>query len=174
MRVSRFWRQAFNPRRMTAALALAAFGVASVAEARTAPPPAQSLRGEASIIDGDTLRIGQTSVRLWGIDAPESGQACQNAEPGPAASMALAAMIAGRSIICTRKDVDRYKRIVATCSVDGDDIERRMVHSGWAFDYPRYSKGAYSDAEATASRKGLGVHSMHCMKPWDWRKARQR
>jgi hypothetical protein len=30
--------------------------------------------GQASIIDGDTLEIHGTRIRLWGIDAPESDQ----------------------------------------------------------------------------------------------------
>jgi endonuclease YncB( thermonuclease family) len=30
------------------------------------------LVGQANIIDGDTLEIHGTRIRLWGIDAPES------------------------------------------------------------------------------------------------------
>jgi hypothetical protein len=33
-----------------------------------------NLAGQASIIDGDTLEIHGTRIRLWGIDAPESDQ----------------------------------------------------------------------------------------------------
>jgi endonuclease YncB( thermonuclease family) len=32
------------------------------------------LIGRASIIDGDTIEIHGTRIRLWGIDAPESAQ----------------------------------------------------------------------------------------------------
>jgi endonuclease YncB( thermonuclease family) len=32
--------------------------------------------GNASIIDGDTLEIHGARIRLWGVDAPESGQLC--------------------------------------------------------------------------------------------------
>jgi endonuclease YncB( thermonuclease family) len=35
------------------------------------------LTGQASIIDGDTLEIHGTRVRLWGVDAPESSQLCR-------------------------------------------------------------------------------------------------
>jgi hypothetical protein len=34
---------------------------------------------QASIIDGDTLEIHGTRIRLWGIDAPESNQLCRAA-----------------------------------------------------------------------------------------------
>jgi endonuclease YncB( thermonuclease family) len=35
---------------------------------------ASDLAGQASVIDGDTLEIHGTRIRLWGIDAPESDQ----------------------------------------------------------------------------------------------------
>jgi endonuclease YncB( thermonuclease family) len=38
---------------------------------------ADNLVGQASIIDGDTLEIHGTRIRLWGIDAPESNQLCR-------------------------------------------------------------------------------------------------
>lgn len=42
-------------------------------------PDGEPVTGRASIIDGDTITIGTTRVRLNGIDAPESGQTCRNA-----------------------------------------------------------------------------------------------
>jgi endonuclease YncB( thermonuclease family) len=38
---------------------------------------ADDLAGQASIVDGDTLEIHGTRIRLWGIDAPESSQLCR-------------------------------------------------------------------------------------------------
>jgi endonuclease YncB( thermonuclease family) len=35
---------------------------------------ADDFAGQASIIDGDTLELHGTRIRLWGIDAPESSQ----------------------------------------------------------------------------------------------------
>jgi hypothetical protein len=35
---------------------------------------ADNLAGQASVIDGDTLEIHGTRIRLWGIDAPETGR----------------------------------------------------------------------------------------------------
>jgi hypothetical protein len=35
------------------------------------------LAGTARVIDGDTLSIADTRIRLWGIDAPERDQTCQ-------------------------------------------------------------------------------------------------
>src|SRR5258707_8188995 len=41
------------------------------------PTFADNLSGQAGIIDGDTLEIHGTRIRLWGIDAPESNQLCR-------------------------------------------------------------------------------------------------
>jgi len=37
----------------------------------------EQLSGVASVIDGDTLEIHGTRIRLHGIDAPESAQLCE-------------------------------------------------------------------------------------------------
>jgi endonuclease YncB( thermonuclease family) len=36
------------------------------------------ITGRANVIDGDTLEIHGTRIRLYGIDAPESTQLCRN------------------------------------------------------------------------------------------------
>ena len=41
---------------------------------------AGDLVGHASVVDGDTLEIQGTRVRIFGIDAPESDQLCRNDE----------------------------------------------------------------------------------------------
>jgi endonuclease YncB( thermonuclease family) len=38
---------------------------------------ADDMIGQASVIDGDTLEVHSTRIRLWGIDAPESTQLCR-------------------------------------------------------------------------------------------------
>ena len=40
---------------------------------------ATDLSGVPRVVDGDTLAIGATKVRLDGIDAPETDQVCLNA-----------------------------------------------------------------------------------------------
>jgi endonuclease YncB( thermonuclease family) len=41
------------------------------------PALAGDLIGQASVIDGDTIEIHGTRIRVWGIDAPESTQLCR-------------------------------------------------------------------------------------------------
>jgi endonuclease YncB( thermonuclease family) len=40
---------------------------------------AANITGIPTVVDGDTLTIGATKVRLEGIDAPETDQVCLNA-----------------------------------------------------------------------------------------------
>src|ERR1700716_970948 len=69
------------------------------------PAFADNLIGQASIIDGDTLEIHGTRIRVWGIDAPESSQLCRNDESlqyrcGAKAANELDAFIARRPVDC--------------------------------------------------------------------------
>ena len=38
----------------------------------------QILEGRARVVDGDTIKIGKSRIRLHGIDAPESKQRCKD------------------------------------------------------------------------------------------------
>jgi endonuclease YncB( thermonuclease family) len=65
---------------------------------------ADNLSGQASIIDGDTLEIHGTRIRLWGIDAPESSQlvvtmrACNTDAARRQRTTLMASLRDGRSI----------------------------------------------------------------------------
>src|SRR5271168_429931 len=79
---------------------------------------AEDLTGRASIIDGDTLEIHGTRIRLWGIDAPESSQLCRGEDSlqyrcGAKAANDLDAFIASRPVSCTPISLDQYGRTVA-------------------------------------------------------------
>jgi endonuclease YncB( thermonuclease family) len=41
------------------------------------PAHADDLTGKPRIVDGDTIEIGGTKIRLHGIDAPEMKQTCR-------------------------------------------------------------------------------------------------
>ncbi len=91
------------------------------------PALSADLIGQASIIDGDTLEIHGTRIRLWGIDAPESSQLCRNDESlqyrcGAKAANELDAFIARRPVDCSPVNLDQYRRTVARCSIDGVDV----------------------------------------------------
>jgi endonuclease YncB( thermonuclease family) len=110
------------------------------------------LAGQASIIDGDTLEIHGTRIRLWGIDAPESNQLCRGADSlqyrcGARAANELAAMVDGRPVIWEPVSLDRYGRTVASCAVNDTDLADWLVRQGLALDWPRYSHGRFATTE---------------------------
>ena len=146
--------------------------------ALTSPVLAQSLSGQADVVDVDTIAIRgeKTRLRLYGIDGPESQQTCNDASGtrylcGSKAADALASII-GRNgrVNCTEQDRDRYGRIVATCDVNGRDIGGELIRQGWAVEYTQYSDGRYSSEEAEARRAKRGLWTGTFVKPWDWRR----
>ncbi len=117
--------------------------------------------GRASVIDGDTIEIHGQRIRLHGIDAPEKGQPCFDASGQPyrcgqQAAMALDEFIGESPVSCRERDVDRYGRTVADCSVRGQDIELWLVRSGYAMAYRKYSSD-YIGAEQEAKNAKRGI-----------------
>jgi endonuclease YncB( thermonuclease family) len=141
-----------------------------------AVPAAADISGRARVIDGDTLQIGQTRIRLHGIDAPEASQTCLDtggvaAACGLAATRAMQVLIGTDTVHCTPRDIDRYGRTVARCDVGGRDLGRDMVASGLAIAYRQYSMD-YVPAEQAAQAKGLGVWAVQMQNPADFRAAK--
>jgi endonuclease YncB( thermonuclease family) len=132
----------------------------------------QPIVGQASVVDGDTIEIHGTRIRLFGIDAPEGGQTCTvqgKATPcGRRAAFALATKIGRQVVECRPKDEDRYGRVVAVCGVGGEDINAWMVAQGWALAYRYYSRD-YVSEERSASKAKLGLWQGEFEPPWDWR-----
>jgi len=126
-----------------------------------------------TITDGDTLKQGGITYRLWGIDAPEAKQVCPDGWPaGSLATTRLQALTAGRSVVCQEKDRDRYGRTVAICRASGEDLGAIMVREGLAWAFMRYSSD-YVGAERQAKAAKIGVHAHGCEPAWEWR-AQQR
>ena len=122
-----------------------------------------------TITDGDTIKLGGTTYRLWGIDAAETHQACADGWPaGVEASKALLKLMRGRTVTCEPRTKDRYGRTVALCRADGEDLGTAMVRAGMAWAFTRYSSD-YVGAEWAAIDARAGIHSHDCIPPWDWR-----
>lgn len=137
---------------------------------------AGEVSGPARIVDGDTLVIGDTIIRLHGIDAAETRQRCVTQDrkivrPGESAVELLTVLVRD-GISCFGNQLDDYGRLIATCkTVAGQDINRQLVEGGWAWAYVKYSFD-YVEEEADAKRKHLGVWALVCEPPWEFRHKR--
>ena len=142
----------------------------------SSPAPAANIIGQARIVDGDSLVISGTKIRLHGIDAPESRQHCQRGSTswacGRAATNALVRLINGQTVVCEERDRDRYGRIVAVCHLGSRNLNQWMVSNGWALAYRRYST-AYVNHEAAAKKANRGIWTSQFTAPWDWRRGKR-
>lgn len=129
----------------------------------------------ARIVDGDTLEIAGTMVRINGIDAPEAGQKCGSDRGqwpcGKEAVSAMAALVENKPITCDEHSRDRYGRSIATCYVDSMDIGRQLVQSGYAWAYVRFSD-VYVTEEQEAREAKLGIWQGPALPAWEFRDTR--
>ena len=110
-----------------------------------------TLQGPAYVVDGDTVVIQKTQIRLFGIDAPEIDH-----PHGKNAKWALVKLCKGKTIRAEITEQDAYGRTVANCYLqDGRDLSAEMVKLGLAIDWPKFSGGKYSSMEVLGVRKKL-------------------
>lgn len=119
--------------------------------------------GQASVLSGDTLKIGKETIRLIGIRAPEISQTCKRNDIDlqfDAGGYALGALKTwarnDKAVICYVKD---GTSIEGTCFIWGMpgpiNIARILVREGAAWAYPSVSSPYVRDegwAEGAASR----------------------
>jgi len=124
------------------------------------------------VIDGDTFDMKSGTekirVRLFGIDAPERGQAFN-----VKAKEFTASLIAGKEVRVIVHDQDRYGRSVADVyGTDGQHVNAEIVKAGFAWHFTRYSNDpelAVLEHEARQARRGLWKEK-NPVPPWEFRK----
>lgn len=132
-------------------------------------PVRAEISGRVSVVDGDTLDVGGTRVRLYGIDAPERDQPCQTELGteffcGTWVSGQVRGRFEGQHARCIPQTTDRYDRLVARCAVEGQDMGRRLVADGLAYAFRRYSM-AYDPEERRAAARDAGLHALVLQRP---------
>ena len=114
-------------------------------------PSKTEIYGAAYVVDGDTIVIQKTQIRLFGIDAPELDHPY-----GQKAKWAMVALCKGQKIRAVITEKDAYDRTVAKCFLpDGRDLSAEMVKIGMAIDWPKFSGGIYRSLETPDARKKL-------------------
>jgi endonuclease YncB( thermonuclease family) len=134
---------------------------------------AADVSGVPKIREADSIQIGNSRIRLSGIDAPSVDQLCLNTKGerwscGVAAREELIKHVENKSWTCHLGQTDRRGRALARCEVDGEDIQKWLVRSGWALSFARFSHDYEADEkEAREARAGMwqGAFIAH----WDWR-----
>lgn len=127
------------------------------------------------VSDGDTATCldaqkQQLKIRFAQIDAPEKGQ-----DFGQAAKKQLSELIFDKQVTLAVHDKDRYGRTVAEVFVDGKNINKQMVATGYAWAYRAYMTDSdYLLLETQAKSQGIGLWSSpNPIYPEDYRKAKK-
>ena len=134
------------------------------------------------VLDGDTIifreagAVDSIKIRLWGIDAPEKGQAF-----GAEATRKLARLIEHKSVQLrfheeARESADGrdgYSRDLATIFRKGRNINLKLVQGGYAWHYAYYAADetelAAAEKQARAARLGLWADD-HPQEPRQYRR----
>jgi hypothetical protein len=91
-----------------------------------------ALTGTATITDADTIVIGAETIRLQGVDAPETDQICLGSRGGLwncgiVARNRLIQYIGSRETSCATNGKDAFGRWLATCSTNEGDLSAWLV-----------------------------------------------
>ena len=154
-----------------AAILLAAGAFNRSAAAQVEPGQTFSAR-VTSVTDGDTYDVrrsagGEVTIRLWGIDAPESSQPY-----GTAATRAARRYVGDKNVRITVEDIGRYGRAVVRMRVQGGDLGQMLVRDGLGWHYDQYAPNATElerlERQARNASRGLWSQA-NPIPPWEWR-----
>ncbi|MCV2894555.1 thermonuclease family protein [Lentibacter sp. XHP0401] len=142
--------------------------------ASSRPAPTQKeVVGRAYVVDGDTIVIQKTQIRLFGIDAPE-----MNHPFGKKSKWAMVELCKGQVVRAEVTEEDAHGRTVAKCFLpDGRDLSAELVKMGLAIDWPKFSGGIYRDLEVHEARKKMWLADARQkgrMHVWEQFEARQK
>ena len=164
-------------------IALVLVVVAVILIERYCVPKPEPFGPNAKIVtlDGDTIKASNgAEYRIFGIDAPELHQTCNEANGkswmcGRAAKAKLTTLIKGGNVNCEARATDRFGRTVAVCSAQGvTDLGEAMVRDGYAIDLGGAAGNPYREAEAEAQTAKRGIWRGTFERPSDWRQANPR
>ncbi len=134
--------------------------------------PATLVTGKVvAVKDGDTIVVlqgrEQVTVRLAGIDCPESAQPF-----GAKAKQAASDFCFGQQVTINVTGKDRYSRSLAEVILpDGRNLNRELLRTGLAWWFREYSDDKRLgdlEAEARENKRGLWADA-NPIAPWAWR-----
>jgi len=164
-----------RPAQIAVALALLLTTSASGALAQGNAPvePGQTFTAKViRVTDGDTYDVrrsigGEVTIRLHGVDSPETSQPY-----GRAATRAARQYVGGKSVRIVVEDIGRYGRAVASVEVGGGSLGHMLVRDGLGWWYREYAPNAseLQRLQRQAQNAGRGLWSQpNPTPPWAWR-----
>ncbi len=132
--------------------------------------------------DGDTFKVGEFSLRLYGVDAPEGDQTCRGPLPncGSIAREYLENSLAGGVVRCdqmlsrrSRRPRDTFGRALVRCwrsdeSGSNVDVAEELFRRGYAVEYEGRNYG-YGNEQAAAAEARAGLWAGCTLDPDEWR-----
>ncbi len=137
------------------------------------PQPGQTFTAQVvEVTDGDTFDIrrstgGTVTIRLHGVDAPESAQSY-----GTAATRRARMYVGGKRVRVSVEEIGAYGRAVARITVQGGDLGAMLIRDGLGWWYREYAPNAteYARLERQARNADRGLWSQPGpVPPWEWR-----
>ncbi len=126
------------------------------------------------VTDGDTIKVlvnkETITVRLEGIDAPESGQSF-----GKKSKEALSEVVADKTVTVKKTGTDKYKRTLGILILEDVDVNAKLIEDGWAWHFTKYNdeeRLAKLEESARRAKRGLWADD-NPLAPWEYR-ARQK
>ena len=123
-----------------------------------------------AVTDGDTIKVlvnkETVTVRLEGIDAPESKQSFGNKS-----KEALSRLVAGKTVTVKKTGTDKYKRTLGVVIVGDVDANAKMIEDGYAWHFKKYNdeeRLAKLEDAARKAKRGLWADE-NPLAPWEYR-----
>jgi endonuclease YncB( thermonuclease family) len=138
----------------------------------SAPDP---ITGRARATGGDTLRLGQQTIRLEGVEAPDLDQLCARSNNrrwrcGEAAQAALARLVSSRQVRCEPAGKAGEDHVRATCTVGRTNIAAALVEGGHVLaDGGLLASYRSEQATAQKAKAGLWAGPGTPERPGEWR-----
>lgn len=138
----------------------------------------ETFTGRAFIIDGDTLKINGTKIRLIGVDAPEISQKCKThghvENCGEIVKLRLVQATSSEITTCYSQGKDFYGRILAECYVNDININKWLLREGLAVYYYNKDFKSYKILETLAKEEKVGLWDSEFQNPKDYRKQQKK
>lgn len=128
---------------------------------------------EVSVIDGDTIQLGDRIVQLFGVDAPELGQLCLH--DGVASHCGMVAAFELGKLLSLQTEPLRCKPLDAVdsggafvCMAGRRDVAQVLLRSGFVLAAPDANPD-YVEAQDSAKEAKYGLWHSRFVAPQAWR-----